>query len=462
MVRLLIKDLAKDVFGCDTIVGQLCGASLVDHEVEFSREHTLDPFPHGRFRERPRERLGDCSVAERHHHRDPLNTVLCRQLLIRVNINLHQLEGAAGFGRHLFEDGSEDETRLAPRGPEVDDDGNLAAALEHFLREVRGVYVLHEIAGSGHRGKITGGSPATVVAMESRPEAPFGQVLTAVITPFGDDGSIDYGTFWRLTRFLADHGSDGIVVGGTTGESPTLSKVEKVALFKAAVDAVGDQMKVIAGAGTYNTRESVELAQRAADSGVHGVMAVTPYYSKPPQEGLFRHFTAIADATELPMMVYNIPSRTCRLIEIETLVRLADHPRIVAVKDAVDDLDFTRREIEALPEGLAVYSGSDSMTREIVRLNGVGVVSVAAHLAGEKIKAMVEAAVWGNDQEADHLNGLLGPLNAALFLEPNPMPLKAGLDMAWDPVGDPRLPLIPASGDTRAALESALTGLSEA
>jgi 4-hydroxy-tetrahydrodipicolinate synthase len=297
--------------------------------------------------------------------------------------------------------------------------------------------------------------------MESRPEAPFGQVLTAVITPFGDDGSIDYGTFWRLTRFLADHGSDGIVVGGTTGESPTLSKVEKVALFKAAVDAASDQVTVIAGAGTYNTRESVELAQRAADSGVHGVMAVTPYYSKPPQEGLFRHFAAIADATELPMMVYNIPSRACRLIEVETLVRLADHPRIVAVKDAVDDLDFTRREIEALPEGFAVYSGSDGMTREIIRMNGVGVVSVAAHLAGEKVKALVEAAVWGNDEEADHLNAALGPLNEALFLEPNPMPVKAGLDLAWDPVGSPRLPLIPASDDTRAALERALAALSD-
>ena len=161
------------------------------------------------------------------------------------------------------------------------------------------------------------------------------------------------------------------------------------------------------------------------------------------------------------MMLYNIPSRTCRLIDIETLVRLADHPKIVAVKDAVDDLDYTRRAIEALPEGFAVYSGSDGMTREIVRLNGAGVVSVAAHLAGEKIKAMVQAAVWGNEEEADHLNGLLGPLNDALFLEPNPMPLKAGLDMAWDPVGNPRLPLIPASDDTRAALERALAALSD-
>ncbi len=297
--------------------------------------------------------------------------------------------------------------------------------------------------------------------MESRPEAPFGQVLTAVITPFGNDGSIDYGTFWRLTRFLADHGSDGIVVGGTTGESPTLSKVEKVALYKAAVDAVGDRIKVIAGAGTYDTRESVELAQRAADSGVDGIMAVTPYYSKPPQEGLFRHFTAIADATELPVLLYNIPGRTCRLIEVDTLVRLSAHPNIVAVKDAVEDLDYTRRELEALPEGFAVYSGSDAMTREMVRMGGVGVVSVASHLAGDQIRAMVEAAVNGNDEVADRLNGLLAPLFEALFLEPSPMPLKAGLDIAWDPVGNPRLPLIPASDDTRAALEKALAALSE-
>ncbi|HZJ47437.1 MAG TPA: 4-hydroxy-tetrahydrodipicolinate synthase [Acidimicrobiia bacterium] len=298
--------------------------------------------------------------------------------------------------------------------------------------------------------------------MESRPHAPFGQVLTAVITPFGDDGSIDYGTFWRLTRFLADNGSDGIVVGGTTGESPTLSKVEKVALFKAAVDAVGDRMTVLAGTGTYDTRESVELTERAAGSGVHGVMAVTPYYSKPPQEGIARHFTAIADASDLPVLLYNIPGRTCRLIEIETLVRLAEHPRIVAVKDAVDDLDFTRRQIEALPEGFAVYSGSDGQTREIIRAGGVGVVSVAAHLAGKTIKAMVEAALAGDDEEADRLDALLAPLNQALFLEPNPMPLKAGLDLAWDPVGVPRLPLIPASDATRAAIEHALAGLSEA
>ena len=462
MVRLLIEDLPENVLGGHSVIRELRGAGLVHHEIEFGGEDALDPPADRRLRQCPGERIDGRSVAEREHHWNALDAVLGSQLLVRIHVDLDEIEGAFGFGCDLLEDGAKDPARLTPFGPEVDHNGYFAAPLEHFLGEVCGVYVLCEFTRSGHRGKNTGGPPATVVGMESRPEAPFGQVLTAVITPFGDDGSIDYGTFWRLTRFLADHGSDGIVVGGTTGESPTLSKVEKVALFKAAVDAAGDRMKVIAGAGTYDTRESVDLAQRAADSGVHGIMAVTPYYSKPPQEGLFRHFTAIADATELPLMLYNIPGRTCRIIEIDTLVRLAAHPNIVAVKDAVEDLDFTRQALEALPDGFAVYSGSDSMAREMVRMGGVGVVSVAAHLAGDQIKSMVDAAIGGNDELADHLNGELGPLFEALFLEPNPMPLKAGLDLAWDPVGDPRLPLIPASDDTRTAIERALAALSGA
>lgn len=295
--------------------------------------------------------------------------------------------------------------------------------------------------------------------MESRPEAPFGPVLTAVITPFGEDGSVDYGTFWRLTRHLVDHGSSGLVVGGTTGESPTLTKAEKVAIFKAAVDAVGDRASVIAGTGTYDTTASVELTERAAASGVDGIMAVTPYYSKPPQEGLYRHFTAIADATELPLMIYNIPGRTSRIVKVETLARLAEHPRIVAVKDAVDDIDWTKQEIEALPEGFAVYSGSDAMTRQIVAAGGVGVVSVTAHLAGDAIRAMVDAAVAGDDEQADRLDSALAPLNAALFLEPNPMPLKGAMNVVWGSVGEPRLPLIPASDDTVRQVTDALAVL---
>lgn len=295
--------------------------------------------------------------------------------------------------------------------------------------------------------------------MEHRPEAPFGAVLTAVITPFHEDGSVDFGTFTRLTQHLTAHGSDGVVVCGTTGESPTLNAVEKVALFKAAVDAVGARSTVVAGTGTYDTRESIELSKRAAEVGCHAVMAVTPYYSKPPQEGIARHMMAIADATDLPMMVYNIPGRTCRLIEVDTLIRLAAHPQIVAVKDAVDDIDWTVRQIDALPEGFAVYSGSDALTLKIVRAGGVGVVSVAAHLAGDSIKAMVESAIIGKDDEADRLDAALAPLVDALFIEPSPMPLKAGLTLAWDPVGEPRLPLIPASDEATTAVREALVAL---
>ncbi len=295
--------------------------------------------------------------------------------------------------------------------------------------------------------------------MDTRPDAPFGPVLTAVVTPFDEDGAIDYGAFWRLTRHLAQTGSDGVVVAGTTGESPTLSKVEKVALFKAAVDAVGDRMRVIAGTGTYDTRASVELTERAAEAGCHGVMAVTPYYSKPPQEGLFRHFTAIADATDLPVLLYNIPGRTCRLIEIETLVRLAAHPRIVAVKDAVDDIAWTRKAIAALPRDFAVYSGSDGMTGEIIAAGGVGVVSVTANVAGEHVRRFVEAALAGDQDEAARLDALLAPLNEALFLEPNPMPVKALLGAVWGDVGEPRLPLVPAAAETVERGRRALEGL---
>ena len=295
--------------------------------------------------------------------------------------------------------------------------------------------------------------------MEHRPEAPFGAVLTAIITPFHDDGSVDFGTFARLAEYLTAHGSDGLVVCGTTGESPTLTEMEKVALFKAAVDAVGDRAVVVAGTGTYNTAESIEMTKRAAEVGCAAAMAVTPYYSRPPQEGIFRHMAAIAECTDLPLMVYNIPGRTARLIEVDTMVRLAGHPNIVAVKDAVDDVSWTTDQIAALPDGVAVYSGSDSLTVDIIRAGGVGVVSVAAHLAGDPIKAMVESAVAGKDDEADRLNAMLAPLFEALFVEPSPMPLKAGLNLAWDPVGEPRLPLVPASEETVAAVRQALVRL---
>jgi 4-hydroxy-tetrahydrodipicolinate synthase len=297
--------------------------------------------------------------------------------------------------------------------------------------------------------------------MDHRPDAPFGRVLTAIVTPFAADGSVDYAAFWRLVRHLRDNGSDGIVVAGTTGESPTLSKPEKIALYKAAVDAAKGSLVVIAGVGTYDTKESIALAEAAAKVGVTGVMAVTPYYSRPPQAGIAAHMRAIADATEVPLMLYNIPSRTASRIDIATMVELADHARIVAVKDAVDDIEWSRKAIDALPEGFAVYSGSDSHTKDIVAAGGVGVVSVAAHLAGREIAALVDAVINEDWETANELDELVGPLSTALFAEPSPMPLKAALTAYWDVVGEPRLPLVPASSSTVEGVGRALEALNE-
>lgn len=273
-------------------------------------------------------------------------------------------------------------------------------------------------------------------------------MLTAVLTPFDEGGAVDYGVFWKLIRHLADNGSDGVVVTGTTGESPTLSKPEKIALYKAAVEAAGDRMKVVAGTGTYNTAESIALSEQAAAVGVHGIMAVTPYYSKPPQQGLVKHFSAIADATELPMMLYNIPGRTSLLIEVPTLVELAAHDRIVAVKDAVGDHDYTARALAELPEGFAVYSGDDGRTKDIVYAGGVGVVSVASHFVGNQIQKLIAAVLAEDHDEANRIQEALTPIFGALFIEPSPMPLKAGMAALWESVGEPRLPLVPAAEGT--------------
>ncbi len=286
--------------------------------------------------------------------------------------------------------------------------------------------------------------------------APFGHVLTAMITPFDADGAVDHGKVWDLARHLVDHGSDGLVVGGTTGESPTLTYDEKVALFRAVVEAVGDRATVVAGTGTYDTRESVELTGEAAAAGCDGVMAVTPYYSRPSQEGLIAHFSAIAGASDLPVLLYNIPSRTGRRIEVDTLATLAEHPRIVAVKDAVGDLAFTTATRVAVGDRMAIYSGDDVLTLPIMAVGGVGIVSVAAHLAGPQIAAMVAAALAGEWGRAQALHLALAPLAAALFVEPNPQPVRSAVNEIWEPVGAPRLPLVPASPATVAAVVAAL------
>lgn len=287
---------------------------------------------------------------------------------------------------------------------------------------------------------------------------PFGQVLTAMITPFGADGGVDLDTAGRLARHLVDHGSDGLVVAGTTGESPTLSATEKVELFAAVKQAVGDRAMVVAGTSTYDTRESVELTERATAVGVDGILAVTPYYSKPEQAGLLAHFRAMADATDRSLLLYNIPGRTGRRIEISTLAALARHPRIVAVKDAVMDLDFTSETVRVVPE-LAVYSGQDSYTWPMMAVGAVGVVSVISHLAGRQVAAMVHAANAGDMATARGLHIALLELSWACFLESNPGPVRAAMSKFWEPVGSPRLPMVEASEKTLAAIESALSKL---
>lgn len=285
---------------------------------------------------------------------------------------------------------------------------------------------------------------------------PFGRVLTAMITPFTEDGGLDYQRVWNLARYLTDHGSDGLVVTGTTGESPTLTPEEKVALYHAVTKAVADRdVKVLAGTGTYNTAESVHLTKEAAKAGCHGILAVTPYYNRPSQEGLIAHFEAIADASDLPVMLYNIPGRTARRIEVETLKRLAQHPGILAVKDAVMDIDFTSSTCHDVPD-LAVYSGQDSYTLPMMSVGAVGVVSVISHLAGDVVRRMVDAAHDGDFATAGQLHHQLLPLSFACFLEPNPSPVKAALNALWEPVGLPRLPLLPASESTLAAVKEAL------
>lgn len=291
--------------------------------------------------------------------------------------------------------------------------------------------------------------------------APFGQVLTAMITPFDDEGNVDYQQAWNLAAYLVENGSDGLVVTGTTGESPTLTSDEKVALYRTVVESVGNRATVVAGTGSNNTSASIELTKRAVDVGCDAVMAVTPYYSKPSQGGLIAHFTAIADASDVPVLLYNVPGRTSRLIEVGTLAEVSQHPKIVAVKDAVMDIDHTAQTRLAVPDDFAIYSGQDSYTLSMMTVGAVGVVSVTSHLVGRQIKRMIEAFSKGDAEEAMRINYGLLPISYACFVEPNPMPVKAAMNRLWGPVGSPRLPLLPATEATVDAIESAL-GIAQA
>jgi len=287
----------------------------------------------------------------------------------------------------------------------------------------------------------------------------FGRVITAMATPFDRGGALDLDRARALAEHLVATGSDGLVLAGSTGESPTLSFEEKRDLFAAVADAVGARADIIAGTGTYNTAESIHLSTMAAEQGVDGLLVVTPYYSRPPQTGLLAHFRAVAAATDLPVILYDIPSRTARKIEHETLLKLAEVPNIVGVKDAAGDLAGTARLAAEKPDDFTIWSGDDALTLPMLALGAHGVVSVASHLAGPRLQALVEAHTKGDIDLAASINRELVPLFDVLFITSNPIPLKAALEMVGQPAGDPRLPLVKATEEERTKVRAVLQQL---
>ncbi|OBF97196.1 4-hydroxy-tetrahydrodipicolinate synthase [Mycobacterium sp. 852002-51152_SCH6134967] len=273
--------------------------------------------------------------------------------------------------------------------------------------------------------------------------ARLGTVLTAMVTPFKPDGMLDTQAAAQLATRLVDAGCDGLVLSGTTGESPTTTDAEKIALLRAVLDAVGDRARIIAGAGTYDTAHSVHLAKACAAEGAHGLLVVTPYYSRPPQAGLLAHFTAVADATPLPVVLYDIPPRSVVPIQWETLRMLAEHPNIVAVKDAKGDLHGGGQIIAET--GLAYYSGDDALNLPWLAMGAVGFVSVWGHLAASQLRDMFSAFQSGDIATARKINVTLGPLVDAQARLGGVTLSKAGLRLQGFDAGDPRLPQVPAT-----------------
>ncbi|MFJ9178798.1 4-hydroxy-tetrahydrodipicolinate synthase [Streptomyces sp. NPDC102360] len=289
------------------------------------------------------------------------------------------------------------------------------------------------------------------MAPTSTPQTPFGRVLTAMVTPFAADGALDLDGAQRLAAHLVDAGNDGLVVNGTTGESPTTSNAEKSDLVRAVVEAVGDRAHVVAGVGTNDTRHSIELARQAQQAGAHGLLTVTPYYNKPPQEGLLRHFTAIADATELPVMLYDIPGRSGVPINTDTLVRLAEHPRIVANKDAKGDLG--RASWAIARSGLAWYSGDDMLNLPLLSVGACGFVSVVGHVVAPELRAMLDAFSAGDVHKATEIHQKLLPVFTGMFRTQGVITTKAALGLQGVPAGPLRLPLVELTPEETAQLK---------
>jgi len=284
----------------------------------------------------------------------------------------------------------------------------------------------------------------------------WGQLLTAMVTPFNADGSVNYVEARRIAAHLVDvQQNDGIVVNGTTGESPTLKEDEKLRLLEEVIDEVGDRAAILFGAGSYDTAESIHMTQEGERRGAHGIMIVSPYYSRPSQAGLFAHYSAIAGATSLPILVYNIQGRTAVNIETPTMMRLAEIPNIVAVKEASGNIPQISEVCRLKPNGFRVYSGDDGLTLPILALGGHGVVSVAAHVNGQQIKELIQT-FQTNPARASELHHQMVPLISAVFSTPNPGPVKYMLATQGFDSERQRLPLIPLSEAEKALVFKAL------
>ncbi len=289
----------------------------------------------------------------------------------------------------------------------------------------------------------------------------FGRVLTAMITPFHADGTVNYATAEKLAAHLADQGTDTLVVCGTTGESPTLSWDEEFELFRVVQQAVAGKAKVMAGTGSNSTQEAIAATQKAAKIGLDGSLQVVPYYNKPPQDGLYQHFRAIADAVPtLPMMLYNIPGRTGINMAAETVARLAEIPNIVAIKEASGNIDQASQIRRLTPPEFAIYSGDDSLTLPLLAVGGKGVVSVASHLVGPQLQQMIQAFESGKPQAALDIHLSLFPLFRVLFTTANPIPLKSALRLQGWSVGNCRLPLSDCPEDITQSVQAVLQDLS--
>ncbi|TRM12450.1 4-hydroxy-tetrahydrodipicolinate synthase [Lentibacillus cibarius] len=287
----------------------------------------------------------------------------------------------------------------------------------------------------------------------------FGRILTAMVTPFDEHGQIDLDKTDQLIEHLLDNGSDGLVAGGTTGESPTLTKEEKITFFRHVVKTVNNRVPVIAGTGSNDTAASIALTKEVETLGVDGIMLVAPYYNKPNPEGLYQHFAAIARETTLPVMLYNIPGRSVVKMDADTIIRLSEMENIVSVKEASGDLDQVSKIIERTADDFSVYSGEDSISLPMMSVGADGVVSVASHIIGNEMQDMVHAYQLGETARAASIHRKLVPMMNGLFAQPSPAPVKTALNMKGIDVGNVRLPLVSLTDSEKDTLKNLLKNI---